>query len=153
MIGRGRPSRPDTACSLRLTIVMLPLCAPHPSPLAWSRPSRAAPARAEPRPVLVQACAPLLALVLVVFSPPVARAACAVEPSPVLVALVVVLACRHWGVCWWCSRAAARRRLPPRRLELTDPGLPYIAKHMFQLFQIFYRYVPIVLYGCRKSRS
>jgi hypothetical protein len=92
MIGRGRPSRPDAACPLHITIFVLPLRAPHPTPLACSHPSRAAPARAEPRPVLVLACVPPLALV--VLTPPVARAARAVELSPVLVALVVVvLAC------------------------------------------------------------
>jgi hypothetical protein len=38
-------------------------------------------------------------------------------------------------------------RLRPRWLESTGPGLPYIAKRMFKVFRMFYRYVASVSYG------
>ena len=43
-------------------------------------------------------------------------------------------------------------RAPPLAAG-SDSGLPYIAKHIFQVFQMFNMYVTSVLYGCCKSRS
>jgi hypothetical protein len=63
---------------------------------------------------------------------PIARDACLAEPSQVLVApVLMVLAC--------CRSL----------LDSTGPGLPHVAKHMFQVFR---RYIVSVSYGCCKSR-
>jgi hypothetical protein len=79
--------------------------------------------------------------------PPVARATYPAETRPVLVVLIMVVLARcRW--CWWRSRVVARRRFPPLRLESTGPGLPYVAKRMFQVFQMFQRYASDVSYRC-----
>ena len=62
--------------------------------------------------------------------PPVARASGADDGGARL------LAHCHW--CWWSSLVAAYCRLPPLHLESTGPGLPYVAKCMFQVFQMFH---------------
>jgi hypothetical protein len=55
----------------------------------------------------------------------------------------------------YSSRAVTRRRLPLLRSKLTTTGAPppLCCKYMFQVFQTFQRYIPIVSYGCCKSRS
>jgi hypothetical protein len=41
--------------------------------------------------------------------------------------------------CWWCTSPAARRRIPPRWLKSTGPGLPfpYVANVCFKCIRCF----------------
>jgi hypothetical protein len=160
MLGHGRPSHPDTAPYSARYCCLLPLrvppCATR-SLAPCSYPSRAPLAPLAPRsslPPVVRPThlAPCFGREPRRLLPPAARAARPPEPMSVL--LVVVLARRHWFLCWCCSRATARRRIPPRRSESTglDLSLPYVA-NVFQVFQMFQRYVAIVTYGCCKNRS
>jgi hypothetical protein len=59
------------------------------------------------------------------------------------------------GPCWWCSRAAARRRLQLRgqnQPALASP-FPYIVNICFKCFSCYQRHVTSVSYGYYKSRS
>jgi len=95
---RSRPSRPDAARPLLLT--------------AAARPSRATRCRPSRSPI------PRRSL------PPIACAAHPDKPSPMLLAMLVVV-------------VLARHQLRPQRLESSVPGLPHVTSACFKCFRCF----------------
>jgi hypothetical protein len=164
MLGHGHLSHldatPYSACCCDLLLPCAPPCVGR-SLAPRSRPSRGPPAPLTPDSSLLPVAHPTHTSLLASVVRRVAHSlSWRVPPTPSRSEPLVRLNQGRWW--WWrsCTAAGAGaggvRALPDpsptTRIDRPRPFPPLCCKYMFQVFQMFQWYVPIVIYGYCKSR-